>query len=84
MSGSCSVAPSPAGKLCSKSAMKNCILGDQRYGIGIAHQGQEVFITFDPGRAQFIVEDDQRAFIKVLTPKNLTVAHITGLDRNGP
>jgi len=57
-------------------------ISSKPYGVGNKWRRQDVRITFDTQQALFVVEDDQEQFIKFLEPKNLTVAHITGLDLN--
>jgi hypothetical protein len=55
-------------------------ISGKQYGVGILWRGQDVYLTFDAHQAHFVVEDDQKLFIKFLKPKNLTVAYIIGLD----
>lgn len=55
-------------------------LGGQYYGVGMAYAGQDVKVTFDAEKAEFVVEDAHQEVIKGLTPKNLTAATITGLS----
>lgn len=57
-------------------------ISSKPYGVGNKWRRQDVRITFDTQQALFVVEDDQEQFIKFLEPKNLTVAHITGLNLN--
>ena len=55
-------------------------LGGQRYNLGVDNANQDVKITFDADKAEFIVEDAYQVVIKRLTPKGLTIAEITGLS----
>lgn len=57
-------------------------LGGQRYRIGTPLAGQDIRLGFDADTALFVARTAQEKFIKHLPPKQLTVAHITGLDPN--
>ena len=54
-------------------------LGGQRYNLGVDNANQDVKITFDADKAEFVVEDAYQVVIKRLTPKGLTITEITGL-----
>lgn len=54
-------------------------LGGQRYGIGMAHAGEDVRIEFDADSVRFVAHNSDDEVIKRFQPKQLTAAHIIGL-----
>jgi transposase len=57
-------------------------LGGHRYGISTDYAGDDIRLDFEADAAHFVARTGKGAVIKRLPPKQLTVAHITGLDRN--
>lgn len=56
-------------------------LGGYRYGIGTDFADTDIRIDFDANEACFVAQTANGETIKRFEPKQLTVAHITGLDQ---